>query len=132
MCGNEDLYEKLRVQPSATSEGIDNAYRHLAGIYHPDRDKSPEAAEAMRQINAAYEVLRDPISRAAYDIQSANERVQWYRERGLPVPQALARHQRDLAHSKAFWERNVVWLFVLVVIVLGILVGKFGLPFADS
>lgn len=132
MYGNEDLYEKLRVHPSASSEGIENAYRHLALMYRTKWAKLPGATEAMRQVTAAYEVLRDPVSRRAYDLQSANEQVQRYRERSLPVPQAIARHQRELTRPKAFWERNVLWLLVLVVIVLGFLVGKFGLPFADS
>ncbi len=49
-------------------------YRKLAQRYHPDVDPSPEAAERMREINVAYEVLHDPIRRARYDADLASRR----------------------------------------------------------
>ena len=46
---------------------IEAAYRRLARKYHPDVNRSPDAELRMRELNAAYEVLRRPDQRAAYD-----------------------------------------------------------------
>lgn len=62
-----DYYAILQVSPTAEKEVIEAAYRKLAQKYHPDINKSPEAEEKMKRINAAYEVISDPAKRAAYD-----------------------------------------------------------------
>ena len=62
-----DYYAILQVDPKAEKEVIEAAYRRLAAKYHPDRNRSPEAAERMKQINAAYDILSNPEKRAAYD-----------------------------------------------------------------
>ncbi len=62
-----DLYRLLQVDPEADVEIIGAAYRKLAQRYHPDVTDDPEAAARMAEINAAWEVLRDPARRAAYD-----------------------------------------------------------------
>jgi len=62
-----DFYGILQVHPKAEKEIIDTAYRGLAFKYHPDVSQVSNAAERMKQINTAYEVLSDPVKRAAYD-----------------------------------------------------------------
>lgn len=62
-----DLYERLNVDSSASAQTIRSAYLLLAHRLHPDRNGSPGALRAMVQINEAYAVLRDPLSREAYD-----------------------------------------------------------------
>ncbi|MDP2731059.1 MAG: DnaJ domain-containing protein [Dehalococcoidales bacterium] len=62
-----DYYGILQVHLRAEKEVIDAAYRRLASKYHPDVSKVSDAADRMKQINAAYEVLSDPDRRAAYD-----------------------------------------------------------------
>jgi molecular chaperone DnaJ len=62
-----DPYRVLQVDPLAEPEVVDAAFRGLARKYHPDVNPAPEAAELMAQIVAAYELLRDPDRRAAYD-----------------------------------------------------------------
>lgn len=62
-----DYYAILQVSPAAEKEVIEAAYRKLAQKYHPDINRSPDAEEKMKRINAAYEVLSDPAKRAAYD-----------------------------------------------------------------
>jgi molecular chaperone DnaJ len=64
---SRDYYEVLGVSRGASPEEIKRAYRRLVREYHPDVNKSPEAAEKFKAINEAYEVLSDPEKRAAYD-----------------------------------------------------------------
>ncbi|HZQ38317.1 MAG TPA: DnaJ domain-containing protein [Dehalococcoidia bacterium] len=65
----EDYYETLQVSPHADPEVIEAAYRVLARRVHPDRNPSPAATAAMARLNAAWETLRAPERRAAYDAQ---------------------------------------------------------------
>lgn len=63
-----DFYTVLGVQRTATDDDIKKAYRRLAMQYHPDRnDGAKEAEERFKAITEAYDVLRDPQKRAAYD-----------------------------------------------------------------
>ena len=62
-----DYYEILGVPRNATPEQIKSAYRRLARKYHPDVNKSPDAAEKFKEATAAYEVLSDPQKRKMYD-----------------------------------------------------------------
>ncbi len=74
-----DYYEILQVHPKAEPEVIEAAYRRLARLYHPDVSRRPDAAERMRQINLAYEVLSDPQKRRAYDAaRASNGRTRRY------------------------------------------------------
>jgi molecular chaperone DnaJ len=62
-----DFYVLLGVSREATEAEIKKAYRKLAMEYHPDRNQSPQAEGRFKEITEAYEVLRDPQKRAAYD-----------------------------------------------------------------
>jgi curved DNA-binding protein CbpA len=61
------LYKLLQVDPAAEPDVIEAAFRRLARKYHPDVNPAPEARAHMERIAGAYEVLRDPRQRAAYD-----------------------------------------------------------------
>jgi curved DNA-binding protein CbpA len=62
-----NLYEELQVSPNAEPEVIEAAFKRLARKYHPDVSGDPASSERMRRLAYAYEVLRDPRRRAAYD-----------------------------------------------------------------
>src|SRR5919109_390150 len=63
-----DYYEILGVDRHADADTIKKAYRKLALQYHPDRNSgSAQAEEQFKELTEAYEVLRDPDKRAAYD-----------------------------------------------------------------
>jgi molecular chaperone DnaJ len=63
-----DYYEVLGVQRSASAAELKAAYRKLAMRHHPDRNPADKAAEQrFKEINEAYEILKDEQRRAAYD-----------------------------------------------------------------
>lgn len=67
MANPRDYYDTLGVRRGASANEIGGAFRRMSKAYHPDLNKSPGAAERMREINEAYETLSDPQKRAAYD-----------------------------------------------------------------
>ena len=68
MKSEPDYYTILQVDPRAEPEVIQAAYRRLAAKYHPDINPSSEAVERMKLLNAAYEVLSDPVKRREHDM----------------------------------------------------------------
>ena len=63
----KDYYDIMGVARDASADEIKRAYRRLARKFHPDVSKEKDAEARFKEVGEAYEVLRDPEKRAAYD-----------------------------------------------------------------
>lgn len=78
----KDYYKTLGIDRNATQDEIKRTYRKLARKYHPDVSKVSDAEEKFKAVGEAYEVLKDPEKRAAYD-QFGNN---WKEGQGFTPP----------------------------------------------
>lgn len=67
-----DYYKTLGVDRKSSQDEIKKAYRKLSKEYHPDRNKDPKAEDKFKEVNEAYEVLKDKDKRARYDALGSN------------------------------------------------------------
>ena len=68
----KDYYKIIGLKRDASQDEIKRAYRKLARKYHPDVSKEKDAEARFKEVGEAYEVLKDPEKRAAYDHLGAN------------------------------------------------------------
>jgi curved DNA-binding protein CbpA len=94
-----DYYAILGVKPDATLQEIKRAYRRLARLHHPDLNKTA-LDDHIKRLNEAYEVLRDPARRAAYDAQLAQAH-----ERAAQAARQQAQAKRE---PEMTWFEGVV------------------------
>src|SRR5512132_3217115 len=93
-----EFYSVLGVERGASDDEIKKAYRKLAMQYHPDRNNgAPEAEEKFKEITEAYDVLRDPNKRSAYDR---------FGEAGLRGAGAGGFHHVDLSEALNIFMRD--------------------------
>src|ERR1039457_4967036 len=71
----KDYYETLGVARTASSDEIRHAYRKLARKYHPDVSREKNAEDKFKEVQEAYEVLKDGEKRASYDQLGRNYRA---------------------------------------------------------
>lgn len=105
----ENLYELLQVEPTADSRSIRAAYRRLMLLHHPDRNPGVDSQEMAQRLNSAYETLRNPSRRAAYDWELSGEP-------GEP-PGAVSRRG-----SGPWFSARPAWLAVAGAVVTAIVV----------
>ncbi|WP_309684085.1 DnaJ C-terminal domain-containing protein [Polaromonas sp.] len=105
----KDYYKTLGVARGAAPDDIKRAHRKLARKYHPDVSKEKNAEAQFKELAEAYEVLRDPEKRAAYDELGANWQAgqdfrpppQWSQRQASGAP---GFDQADSADHSAFFE----------------------------
>ena len=93
-----DYYEILGVTRGADADEVKRAYRKLARKFHPDVSKEKNAEEKFKEVQEAYEVLRDSDKRAAYDQLGRDFRDETFLEERHPEQDDQADHadQRHL------------------------------------
>jgi DnaJ-class molecular chaperone len=97
-------YEIMDVNKKASPEEIKSAYRRLVMIYHPDKNKLPEAEEMFKGIAEAYSVLSDPAKRKKYDLDNEPRNV-LRRNKQEKIWQIIREHkQREARTNQMLWE----------------------------
>lgn len=106
-----DCYAILGVTPSSEDVVIHAAYRALMRRYHPDANAAADAEERVREISAAYAVLRDPAKRREYDSLRASGQPFWIDQDPLrpPPPPAKGRAAGISAAVLAVLLVGAVW-----------------------
>ena len=100
VAATRNLYQVLQIDPAAEQDVIEVVYRRLARKYHLDVSTVPDAAERMKEINSAYEVLHDPSRRASYDRELA--------VREVPMDDYFSAGEVDLADESERWAQGEV------------------------
>ena len=84
----KDYYKIMGLSRDTSQDEIKRAYRKLARKYHPDVSKEKDAEAKFKELGEAYEVLKDPEKRAAYDQLGANwkpDKILGHRQTGMKV-----------------------------------------------
>lgn len=106
----KDYYSILGVAPTADEAEIKTAFRKLAKEFHPDTNKSSGAEARFKEINEAYEHLKDPQKRAQYDASRVQARVNahsWNPNTGHRGPDIdLDEILRDIRRSRGFYPED--------------------------
>jgi len=96
---NEDYYSLLNVSREVSQEDLRTAYRRLCMVYHPDKhDESnhKQASDIFSKIQAAYNVLSEPMKRHIYDV---------YGKKGLEADWQIAERHKSPEELQAEYER---------------------------
>ena len=97
-------YEILEVDKKASKEEIKSAYRRLAILYHPDKNKLPEAEEMFKVIAEAYSVLSDPGKRKQYDLDNEPRNVLLRNKQEKMWQIIREQMQREAKTFQMLWE----------------------------
>jgi len=97
-------YEILEVNKKASQEEIKSAYRRLVMLYHPDKNKMPEAEEVFKGIAEAYSVLSDPGKRKQDDIDNEPRNVLRRNKQEKMWQIIREQRQREARTNQILWE----------------------------
>jgi len=102
-----DYYAALGVERGASADDIKKAYRRLAQKYHPDVSKEPGAEARFKEVAEAYQTLKDPEKRAAYDALGSRPPGEEFR----PPPDWAQQHGASGAEKFSFDDVDFSDLF---------------------
>jgi curved DNA-binding protein CbpA len=94
-----DFYTILGISQYAKYREIKVAYRRLALKYHPDRNSSPFAEDAIKRINAAFEILSDKDKRRQYDKAAVFNSISHNKEKNLTQPYSSYTYDNNSVYS---------------------------------
>jgi len=97
-------YEILEVDKKASQEDIKSAYRRLVMLYHPDKNKLPEAEEMFKGITEAYSVLSDPDKRKQYDRDNEPRNVLLRNKQEKMWQIIREQRQREARANQILWD----------------------------
>ncbi len=97
-------YEILEVDKKSSQEAIKSAYRRLVMLYHPDKNKLPEAEEMFKKIAEAYAVLSDPSQRKQYDFDNEPRTVLRRQKQERMWQIIREQKQREARTNQMLWE----------------------------
>lgn len=97
-------YEILEVDKKASQDEIKSAYRRLVMLYHPDKNKLPEAEEMFKGIAEAYSVLSDPGKRKQYDLDIEPGNVLLRKKHEQMWQTVREQKQREARTIRMLWE----------------------------
>ena len=116
----KDYYKILGIERNADADAIKQSYRRLARKFHPDVSKEPNAEEQFKNVQEAYEVLKDKEKRAAYDEFADKKADLVVSGRWFVVPLFIRvmrgqkfRSQRSVVQKAAKEARIVTWDFMI-------------------
>ena len=102
-----DYYAALGVERGASADEIKKAYRRLAQKYHPDVSKEPGAETKFKEVAEAYQTLKDPEKRAAYDALGSRPQGEEFR----PPPDWTRQHGGNGSEQFSFDDVDFSDLF---------------------
>jgi curved DNA-binding protein CbpA len=102
----KDYYKILGVREDASGEEIRSRYVELAKRHHPDLKKTVEEGDKIKEINEAYEALKDPSSRMDYDLRQSLKRA-YLKKRGKEK-------ERLWLTKKAVFPMSILFVFIII------------------
>jgi molecular chaperone DnaJ len=104
-----DFYKTLGVKRTATADEIRMAYRKLARRYHPDTNPDdPKAEDKFKALSQAYDTLKDPKRRAAYDQPQPAEQSSWRPASGRSANFSVDDLMDAMGHSQPYTRERAV------------------------
>lgn len=130
MKGKKNHYEILGVSPLAEDSVIAAAYKNLAKKYHPDVTTDPGASDRMKELNCAYEVLRDSEKRKQYNLGLGDEFGRIFRT-NTPAPVPKPAQPDNMGFNLPGINPALIIVSVIIILSFLVVAGGENMSFVD-